>query len=262
MAVYHLAFTGTDPIRGIIKGLRTNIVEYGLHELTSGRSGDTPNITGAHPLAMEAGAAIAAGGTDFTSPLPSIGVESLDDAEGAGRDKFLGGGASTGELTEVCVDALLAQTASQRKEDGVIATTTTLTALKALLVANGGPIFVSLQKHLFERTINVSLWTDDWEVTDCIYDVIKALLLREELRGILKRATVRGQRGLYNFEFGRMLFGGEFTISGLQGIQLWKIDSSVGDISDVEETWPVNERETDGLSDDKGPEFVGIGRST
>ncbi len=59
-----------------------------------------------------------------------------------------------------------------------------------------------------------------------------------------------------------MLFGGEFTISGLQGIQLWKIDSSVGDISDVEETWPVNERETDGLSDDKGPEFVGIGRST
>jgi hypothetical protein len=193
---------------------------------------------------MEAGASLGADGDgNYTSPLPAIGVEALDDVEGSGRNRFLGGGAGECEITQDMVTAWTALTEEQRMADGIIVTATVLTALQAMLTASGGePIHAGLQKHLFETTINVSLWAHEWEVARTVYNILKGLLLRAEFERFVAHGRVSGQMGLYNFEFGRILFGAEFTMTGTKMIQLLKVDDSVAKVTAIEEVWPENRK--------------------
>lgn len=238
MAIYHFSQFAVEPITYFLNYMENNIADYELHELTNGHMGDKPNFVEAHPLAMEYGALLSAGDPDnYTSILPAVGIELLDDGEN--EKQLLGQGYRVEEITQAFVTTVAAIAMKDRLKDGILMSDTIKDALQAAITAKAGEKLWSVtQQYLQTESVNISIWSNNTTVTRLVYNAIKAILKRAKLdlatNYTVRNLSIKGQTALYNYEFGETLFGAEFSLTFMNSFKNIKVDTASTTIKSVE----------------------------
>lgn len=235
---------GLDEVNYFLDFIKTHIGEYHINELTNGYCGDIPSINGAHPLAMEYGnmlSAAVAGSENYTSVLPAIGVEFIDDNEN--EPQVLGAGRQIIEVTQDFINAVEAIPLEKRIGNGVLMSKTVLDNIKAAKTTKGDEaLYGRMDRYIQAQSLNISVWSDHIDVTRIVYLVVRSLLKRakRDLSRNAKNLRVSGSGAIYNYEFGKTLFGAEFNVTLLQMMQNVEVDGStlqtIKKIEEVEQT--------------------------
>jgi hypothetical protein len=226
-----------DEVVFFINYLRTNIEKYDLHELTNGGTGDIPNIIGAHPLAVEYGNYLNPDGDgNYTSILPAIGVELIDDNDN--NQQYLGSGYKTFEITQEWIDEADGIALKDRFDQGLVLSNANLDQIKADKVSKGSEkLYATSNEYLLAQNVNISCWSDHWQITRILYVVLRGLLekLKHELsKNGVRNTSLSGQGALYNYEFDQTLFGAEFNLRFTNGHRDTEVDPSIGTIKKVD----------------------------
>jgi hypothetical protein len=225
-----------DEVNFIINYLQTNIAKYDLNALTNNNMGDTPSIVGAHPLALEYGNFISSDDDNYTSILPAIGVELIDDNDN--NQKFMGSGHKVYEITQEYIDSVNALTVNNRFENGIVLSDSNLTTVQTEKTNKGSEKLWGISENfLMNQNINISCWSDHWQITRILYVVLRGLLhsLKRELsKNSARNATLTGQGAIYNYEFNQTLFGAEFNLRFINNHNNIEVDSSIGTIKQVD----------------------------
>lgn len=221
-----------------INYIADNIESYGISELTNKLKGDIPSINNAHPLALEYGAALTADNHgDYTSALPAIGVELLDDQEFERQP--LGRAHKPIEITQAWLNSITAIALKDRIANQVIMSTANATAIQAAITAKGTEKLWGVSKlHIQRQSVNISLWSDSFDVTRIVYIILRDVLKRAKTAFSIaggKQLMMTGQGALYNYDFDRTLFGAEFNLNFLNTHQSIEIDTDLVTIKHVEE---------------------------
>jgi hypothetical protein len=247
---------GINEVSFIMDYLASRFPEYRLNELTNNVIGDIPSIVGCHPLAMEYGNwknASAEG--QYTSILPAIGVELLNDNEDS--KQLMGSGTHNLELTGDYITSIASTSLKNRFNEGVLISPTNITEIQTAKSTKGTEVLWGTKDtYLQQQQIAVTIWSENYQINRILYLITRSLLkrLKHDISKIgFKNMQITGQGALYNYEFNQTLFGSEFTISGINGCFDLYIDDALSTIKHVEETTPVN---TNILSK---PNFVKIG---
>jgi len=236
---YVYAQYSVNEVDYFLKFLTDNLPKYKLSELTFGMCADLPSISGAHPLSVEYGNAMNVGENgEFTSILPAIGVELMDDVEPA--QQLLGAGQRSFEVTDDYLSSIESLTLRSRFRNGVLMADSVLKGLQAAKLDKGGEaLWGKMDKFLQQQTVAISIWSNHIDVTRNVYLVLRNIL-KEAKRDLssqgVKNVNVTGQVALYNFDFGYTLFGAEFNISLLNVHDNISVDSDIGTIKHVDES--------------------------
>lgn len=229
-----------DEVDFIIDFFKANFAGYDPRGLTNNNGPTTPSISDVHPLANEYGGAVSGEPTDFSSYLPAIGVELLEDRED--EKQFLGiANKRDVEVDQTFIDAVRAVPIEQRLREGNLISDGQLDKLETELVASGNPsLFGQQDKHIDAITVLVSIWSDNLSIARVYYKIVKSLIkrLKREFssRGA-KNMHSNAQNSMYNYDFDSTLYGAEITVTFVQAFVNIQIDTSVGPIdgSKVEE---------------------------
>jgi len=253
MSKIHFTQFIIDEVKYFIDFITANIAEYKLSELTNGNAGDIPSIQGAHPLAIEYGNALAADEEgNYTSILPAIGVELLDDD--LFERQLLGAGYKNEEVTQDFIDEVSAIQLKDRFNNGTIMSNTVLNNIQDAKTAKGSEkLWASSDRYLERISINISIWSEHIEVTRILYMILRSILKRAKRdlssKGI-KNLMIKGQNALYNYEFGTTLFGSEFNLSFINLHKNVEIDTDL-------ETLKIIEHHLE--NEKSGPKLTSIG---
>lgn len=228
-----------DEVEFIINYISQNIAQYDLKELTNGNMGDIPNIIGAHPLAMEYGNLLSADEEgNYTSILPAIGVELIDDNDNS--TQYLGSGYKVYEIDQNWIDEINSINLKNRFKEGIVLSDSNLTLIQNAKTAKGSEkLWTKSSKYQMNQNVNVSCWSDNWQVTRILYVVVRSLLheIKHELsKNGVKNASLSGQGAIYNYEFNQTLFGSEFNLKFINSHRDSKIDSSILTTAKVDES--------------------------
>ena len=239
---------------------------YQLNEITNGHIQETPSITGVHPLIMEGANMDATGNNDFESILPAISVEELSKPETLKRLGYI-------EDIEIVDDTYLdilkltednisdpGKRQDERLRQGLFVNDSIIDQIEALKDSiDPIPLYARNFKWLHWKDVLISIWSDMLETRDILLPVIEMLTWMAkktiEKNFTLRDLTVTSQSGLYNTDFGRILYGAEISIKFLSSQTNVIIDETITDIKNVEEVYPFNELNT-GTPDIIGPKFV------
>jgi hypothetical protein len=230
-----------EEIAYFISFFETHISEYGLHELTNGNCGDIPSIVASHPLSMEYGNILSSqanGESNYTSILPAIGVELLNDSESP--QQFMGSANQNIEITQDYISAINNIELKNRFKSGYALTKTNLTNLQTAKTQKGNEkLWGKKNSYLQDTQIGISIWDTNPQITRILYIIVRDLLKRIKheisLLGI-KNTKIDGIGSLYNFEFDKTWFGAEFTINFKNQHHQIIVDDSVVTIKSVEES--------------------------
>lgn len=255
--------TLVNPINFFVDHISTELRKYGLSKMTAGYVGDSFNVTSMHPLAMELGALLGAGEEgNYSSPLPAIGVEMINDAEDR---QLLGRGTAVVEITQAQITAWAAMTQKQRIAAGVYLSDTAVASLQAMKTAKGtAPLYARITRHMKRLTMNVSAWSDNRDVTHLLYSTLDGIFMgaTDALSAIgVKNLSVGATGGIYNYEFGKTLYGVEFDLQMTNMVVAAEVDTSLVNVDEVEEFWPRNELQS-GVDGIAGPRFVATDRQS
>ena len=229
-----------------VKYITDNIGKYNLNGLTNNYMGDIPSIQTAHPLSIEYGNLLNADEKgNYTSILPAIGVELLDDNEG--DRQLLGmGGLKTVEITQAQIDHLVGIPLKERYKAGYLVSDKSLADIQAMLtakVADGEKLYGTHDFFFQQQVVAISIWSDQPTVTRLLYMTVRSMLKKAKLllsKEGVKNVRIDGQQAIYNYEFGTTLFGGEFTISMLNNCSDTEVDDSITTIVRTVEEAMIN----------------------
>ena len=225
MAKRHIALETVEIVDWYMNYLKTTLADYDLFKISNGRISDNPNVLDVHPIAMETGALVSSENPkNYKSVLPAIGVEMQQDPETYMR---LGEGQHPSVITQDDIDYIRAMTMKQRYTEGKLVSDEGLSELQtAIDKLAGDPLWAEKLEIIHQPTIMVALWSDDPQVTRILYRFVRAALHRSRTdlrkRGIT--TTINGNVALYNFDFGRMLVGAEFTIQCYLILRLFDVE--------------------------------------
>lgn len=226
-----------DEVQYFLDFLKNNIEKYKLSELTNKNCGDVPSINGVHPLALEYGNMLLSGDTEnYTSILPAIGVELLDDNESR---QLLGNYFNVEELTQSYIDGIDLIPLKDRFEKGYLMSNTVMQSVKDMKTAKGtDKLYSKTNLYIQEQSVAVSIWSQHFDITRILYMVVRSLLKRAKLdlssNGI-KNVIVNGQGAIYNYEFGQTLFGAEFQVLFYNAHKNFEVDDSIIEIKNIDE---------------------------
>lgn len=247
---YFIQFAA-DEIQYFIDFLTNNIQGYKLNELTSGYCGDIPSIVEGHPLALEYGNLLSSGDADnYTSILPAIGIELLDDTPS--QQNTLGNRYKLEEVTQSFVDGVTAISLEDRFNNGIVMGDVVKQSIQDMITAKSGePLYSRTNMYMQDQMINISIWSDHGDVTRILYVIVRGLLNRAKRdlssQGV-KNVMIRGQNALYNYEFGKTLFGSEFNVTLINTHKDIEVDTDLVTLNEVEHY--LNE------TGKAGPDFV------
>lgn len=229
-----------DERQFFIDFLTDNIPAYKISKLTNGNCGDLPSINAAHPLALEYGALISSSDADnYTSLLPAIGVELLDDGEDA--KQYMGmGGMRPFEITQAWITSALAVPIKERFKNGLLISDESLAAIQAMKTDIGPTeALYGIRQDFFQsQEIAISLWSDHPDKTRVIFMVLRSILKKAKIEASklgVKNLNTQGQQAIYNYEFGKTLYGAEFNITFLNTVTLISVDSDIITMKSVNE---------------------------
>jgi len=258
VAKIYFSMFSVDEIRYFADFIEDNIADYELNELSNGHMGDVPNIILSHPLAAEYGALLdATDGDNYTSVLPAIGVELLDDNES--EKQLLGQGYKSEEITQAFITQIAAIDMKDRYKQGILMSDTVKDAIQAAKTAKAGEaLWAVTTQYIQNQSVNISMWSNQPELTRLLYLTMKSLLKRAKLdlaqNHSVKNLSISGQTALYNYEFGGTRYGAEFVCTFVNSHKDIIIDSSLLTLTEVEHYL----RKTGKV----GPTFVKLGEAT
>jgi len=233
--------SAADEVQYFIDYISNNIADYKLNSITGGNMGDIPSIQTSHPLSIEYGNLLSAGPDgNYSSILPAVGVELIDDGEFP--TQFLGSGKVSIEITQAMIDEWKALTPSEMIRSEFTISQETITAIQDLLDAkeeDGEKLYALKEEYLQSQTVNISIWSYHYDLTRMLYRVLRSILKRAKHDGSLhglKNMSIKAQPSLYNYEFGMTMFGAEFTAEFVNTHCDLIIDDSIGTLKSVEES--------------------------
>jgi len=240
MSAIHYTQFALNETNWFINYIKDNIAAYHISELTNGICGDVPSINGAHPLALEYGNMLAstlAGSENYSSILPAIGVEFIDDNEFDRQP--LGSGHQSTIITQTFLTQAAAVSLKDRMDQGIIMSKTALDAIQAAKTAKGtAALYAEFDRYIENRSMNISIWSNNIDITRIVYLVLKALLKRAK-RALstlgVKNLKVDGQGSIYNYDFGTTLFGAEFRLAYIAEQDNIEVDDTISVIGHIEE---------------------------
>lgn len=226
-----------DEVDFFIKYISQNIAKYDLHELTNGNMGDIPNIIGSHPLAVEYGNALNADDNgNYSSILPAIGIELIDDNDNG--QQLMGSGNKVFEITQDYIDQAGAISLKDRFDSGIVLSDSNLSKLQTAKTNKGSSeLWGTASKYLMNQNVNISCWSDNWQITRVLYVVLRSILhsIKHALsENGAKNASLSGQGAIYNYEFNQTLYGSEFNLRFINWHQDTNVDPSIGTTLQVE----------------------------
>jgi len=258
MSKIYFSQFAVDEIRYFADFIEDNIADYELKELSNGYMGDIPNIILSHPLAAEYGALLSASDPrNYTSVLPAIGVELLNDNE-SGK-QLLGQGYKSEEITQAFITQAASIDMKDRYKEGLLMSDTVNDALQSAKTAKAGEKLWAVTKQYFQdQSVNISMWSDQPEVTRLLYLTMKSLLKRTKLdiakNYSVKNLSISGQTALYNYEFGGTRYGAEFNLTFVNSHKDVEVDDSLLTLTEVEHYLNTTGK--------VGPDFVPLGEGT
>ena len=179
MSNIYIAQYSIDEIQFFLDFISSNISDYKLDELTNGHCGDVPTINKAHPLAIEYGASKSSDEDNFTSTLPAIGIEGINDVPAA--QQVLGKGRETIEITQAMHDDWAAIAMKNRYKTGLILSDTNLTVIQAAITSAataGDKLYGEIDQYFQQQSVNISMWSNHIDTTRILYLTIRAILMR------------------------------------------------------------------------------------
>lgn len=194
-----------------------------IDEHTNELVGKIPNIKNVHPLSDVFGDFLSSQGeSDFTSTLPSIGVEAQTEKI---YKEFLGRGQKTITIDQEFIDYLCSIRLRDRIRCGEFISKTNLQKIKdtfALYQAEGIEYRGVANEYLVEQNMQISVWADNPVVMNVLFKGVRDILLKAKtflLGNKIINFTFDGERGIYNYDTGRILYGGEFSIKFVNFVQ-------------------------------------------
>lgn len=223
----------------ITEYIKSNIVKYKLSELTNNNMGDLPNVVGAHPLALEYGEMISSEDPkNYTSILPAIGIELTDENDYA--PQYMGTGYKVEEVSQSFIDTAKSVSMKNRFSKGMLLSGTNLDLIQTAKTLKGSEkLYAKTNTYLNEQSLVVSVWSDNWKLTRILFVAMRSIMnkLRRELsKEGAKNVSLHSQAALYNYEFNKTLFGGEFNLRFVNSHKDSTIDNSIGTIKRVDES--------------------------
>jgi len=253
MAKIPIIVESVNEIDFIIDYIQTKISLYDLNELTGGNMGDTPNIVSAHPLAMEYGNYINSGDGNYTSILPAIGIELINDDDYS--QQFMGSGNRPFEITQDYIDEINGITLGDRFKNGIILSNTNLTGIQTQKTNKGSEkLWSTKTTYMMNQNVNISCWSNHPQITRILYLALRGILheLKHELfKNKAQNASLGGQCGIYNYEFSETLFGGEFNLRFINNHTNIEVNSDTETINKID----VSKL---GVTDKSKSEFKGV----
>jgi hypothetical protein len=240
MATEEYTKLGVEIVSYLTSYIEDKIGKYKLSELTNGHCPDKPSVQDAHPLAIEYGNALSAASNDnanFTSILPAIGVEFIDD--GMADRQPMGAGYQAISITQGFLDEIGDIDIYDRIKEGYIFSDTVLASIQAMLTAKGSEKLYGIQeKYLRNEVCNVSVWSNDARISRHVYVVMRSLLHRLRIplskKGV-KNLIIKSQGALYNYEFAETLIGYEFTLNYINSQKDVTVNDQILTIKEIEE---------------------------
>lgn len=204
-----------------VRELKEIVNRWDLRSLSNGRI-QAINVHTEHPLVQLTGAVLSTGGQSMpklAGMLPAISVIEGDEGEefttiGQGirpyqsiSNEFLDQFKPGGGLADY----------DKRIQEGLMSDST-VQRIESFIQAQGGPVLAMVNQYFMRETVSVSVWTTTPQEVFLFTRLVRSALfsLRPKLAGL--HATdiqIRASRGLVNFNFGRVLFGTEFTVTFL-----------------------------------------------
>lgn len=194
-----------------------------IDELTNELVGKIPNIKNVHPLSDVFGDFLSSQGeSDFTSTLPAIGVEAQTEKI---AKEFLGRGQKTITIDKEFIDYLCSIKLRDRVRCGEFISKSNLKKIKdtyELYQAQGIEYRGVANEYLVEQHMQISVWADHPRVMDTLFKAVRDVLLKSKTF-MAKQKIINfdfdGERGIYNYDTGRILYGGEFSIEFVNFVQ-------------------------------------------
>lgn len=192
-------------------------------EFTNNLIAKVPQIKIGNPLADIFGDLIANGGeVDFTSSLPAIGIECQDDAP---YKEYLGRNESVIVITQDFIDYLKNFKLGERIKYGEIISDNQLEKLQNTFndyQSKSIPYKAICWDSLLSQKIQISVWADNPRITEIVYKMVRLILNRAKT--LLSKQKIlnfnwTAQRGVYNYDTGRNLYGSEFDITFINFIR-------------------------------------------
>ncbi len=225
---YLLSWPAIDEIAFTIKYLKDAYGQIPLDKLSGNKIKKVPDIIGAHPLVV-----VRSGDGINSSILPIVGVESV-----SARPEDIGIGVYPTESAPVTQSLIDAWRGVPDEEKLFLQSD--IDAIESEMILReqtGGHLYVKTHSLLEDVTMQISVWSADYEVTRLLKRVMRTILI-EMYRILHSRGAKPGQYemmpNLYNFEFGETLFGFEVTIPMMYRTINYIIDTGENVIKGVE----------------------------
>lgn len=206
-----------DETEFFLQLLREYFGKLDMDSLANNLISKIPQIKIGNPLADIFGDLIASNGeADFTSSLPAIGVECQDDMP---HKDFLGRGEGVEIITQDFIDYCKTIALRDRVKYGEFISDEQIEALQTALdlyTAAGLDYKAVYWDALLSQQIQISVWADNPRITEILYKAVRLILNRAKI--LLSKNKVlnfnwKAQRGVYNYDTGRNLYGAEFNIN-------------------------------------------------
>lgn len=208
----------------LVSALRVYVQELRWAEMFPNHT--NMNISNDHPFE------ILLGGTgDIPNLFPSVTVVSANDAESSGMAK------GWKEETLQSADMATFDRSGWYVTEGALAD---LTA--ALAVAD---VYGLSHTTVWKDSVSFEIWTENSQVKNDLYSLLmgfltgpKIMQLKQENQIVIPSGSINGQRsGYYNFDFGRVLYGGRISFTADYQVIQAVYDTDIGTMAEIRHTY-------------------------
>ncbi len=172
------------------------------------------------------------GGTgDIPNLFPSVTVVSANDAESSGMAK--------GWKEETLQSADM----QGFDREGWYVTEGALADLVAALAVSD--VYGLSHTTVWKDSVSFEIWSENAQVKNDLYSLLvgfltgpKIMQLKQERNIVIPSSSINGQRsGYYNFDFGRVLYGGRITFTADYQVIQAVYDSEIGTLAEIRHTY-------------------------
>jgi len=223
-----------------IDKIKVAINQYDIRNLSGGRV-QAINVNSEHPLVQLTSVVLQNGGNanpDLAGILPAISVIEGDESEemttvGQGLRPYV---TIDSDFVQQFSEGNPMYDKAERLKCGLLSDQEAQ-KIQSFIDAQGGPVLAMKEQYFERETANISVWTTNPQEVFLFTRLLRSVLfkLRKELAKLhAVDVQIRASRGLVNFNFGRTLFGSEFTVTFLNQFTNYRVfntkDSGILDL--------------------------------
>ncbi len=223
---------GGDLITIVKTQLELQIAAMKIQEIFDGAINKVIPIFEAHPISVLT-SEWQDNEKELMARIPCIGIVEMDDDE---SPKNLMA-ASVTTVTKAGIDAELAKTPKDRWREGVIASDEVLNTLSEYLDSlDGDQINAISDRELRMTTLKISVWSHHPVALRILKNITRSTIqgLKNSLDKSYTLLSFEGVGNLYNFDFGRILYGWDWNLKFIGAYENIPIDTDILNIKEID----------------------------